>query len=359
MSAEAAVPEKSSKILYGIQVLRGVGALLVVLRHTAKILEDDSPDAFAHGQFGVDIFFIISGLVIFLTGRTQKAGEFLTRRLIRIVPIYWLILGVNILGDIARQKDGPNMLSNALWSFAFIPSLNMDNEVFPPATVGWSLNFEMYFYLICAGVILTLGAERLLRGTTAVILCAVVVGFATRSAVPWKEYPIMVLLLPLTLEFLAGMWIAHFSLAGRKSPPIIAALLAIGAVIWVAVGPTATPYDEWRVLSWGIPALALVWAVLSTEKIIGYHKWKPALALGDSSYALYLVHPIVLGVLAALFNKFHFVEQRWLMFVIMVACSLIAGQLTHWLIERPMMRVLSSIIKTRKPMKIGETAVAG
>ncbi|MCC6828174.1 MAG: acyltransferase [Novosphingobium sp.] len=339
-------------ILYGIQVLRGIASLLVVIRHTAKIMNDNSPTAFAHGQFGVDIFFVISGLVIFLTGRKQTASQFVSRRMIRIVPIYWLVLGVTVLGDVVRSNIAPNTLSNAVWSFLFIPSLDGSNQIFPPNIVGWSLNFEMFFYLICAGVLVIAGREmRLLVGTTAVIALAVVAGFAVRDLLPMQQYPATVLLLPITLEFLAGMWLAHFFLIGKRSPAWVAAVLLAAAFAWVAIAPTARPYTELRPLYWGIPGIAIVWAVLSTEGRIAYHKWKPALAVGDASYALYLVHPIVLAVMWAVFKKLGLADVRWLVFPLMIAGSLVAGLITHWVVERPITRILRGWLDRRPAAK--------
>lgn len=116
-------------------------------------------------------------------------------------------------------------------------------------------------------------------------------------------------------------------------------LLLAAAFAWVAIAPTsARPYTELRPLYWGIPGIAIVWAVLSTEGRIAYHKWKPALAVGDASYALYLVHPIVLAVMWAVFKKLGLADVRWLVFPLMIAGSLVAGLITHWVVERPITR---------------------
>src|SRR5258706_16365621 len=84
---------------YGVQALRGVAAIMVVLFHIVKMVHtklDGPPIEFAAGGGGVDIFFAISGFVMILTtahawGTPRLWLTFLCRRLLRIVPLYWLL----------------------------------------------------------------------------------------------------------------------------------------------------------------------------------------------------------------------------------------------------------------------------
>jgi exopolysaccharide production protein ExoZ len=355
-AGETAGRKPASKILYGIQALRGVAALLVVFRHAAKTVTNDGPNAFPVGQFGVDIFFVISGVVIYLTGRNLTAPQFLARRLIRIVPLYWLILCVAIAGDVVRGKDNPNLLVNAILSFLFIPSRGENGAVFPPITVGWSLNFEMFFYLICAGILLTLGGKRLLSGTSAVILAVVAIGFALYDVLPWPEYPVMILFLPLILEFLAGMWLAHFSRTrGVGMPLMVSVILLLGSCVWVAISPTSEPYERWRFLTWGIPAVAIVWAVLCAESQVHFEKWKPALALGDASYALYLVHMIVLAIGWAILGKLGLTDSIGIAYVLLVIGSVIAGLAAHMIVEKPMLKLIRRMTGAGKAPSVAES----
>src|ERR1700748_2231208 len=90
------------KRLFHLQALRGLAASLVVLAHSADSLAKRGlmPAAFADrlgisGYFGVATFFVISGFIIFKTsagsfGNARASAGFVARRLIRIVPVYWL-----------------------------------------------------------------------------------------------------------------------------------------------------------------------------------------------------------------------------------------------------------------------------
>lgn len=337
-ATEPSGSQASRNTLYGIQVLRGLAALLVVFRHTAKIIHNDAGDSFEIGQFGVDIFFVISGVVIYLSGRNLDAGDFMKRRLIRIIPLYWPVLILAALGDMARHKNNALVVKNTLYSLLFIPSSGQNGEIFPPITVGWSLNFEMYFYVMCALVIIVAGRRRLLPGVTLLILAAVAIGLGLRRIVDVQQFPPLVLLLPITLEFLVGMWLAHaYRTRGFKTGPRLCLALAALSLVWLILAPTATPYTEWRPLRWGIPAILIVWVALCAETQIAFSRWKPALLLGDASYALYLVHPIVLGLLWAIAGKIGIAQPGWLAFSLLVIASTIAGLFVHWFIERPIM----------------------
>src|SRR5215510_3509135 len=80
-------------VLITIQALRGVAAFLVVFVHleTLASLAGAGPDTFAFGNSGVDLFFVISGLIMVVTtaGPNASAGRFMAHRIARIVPLYW------------------------------------------------------------------------------------------------------------------------------------------------------------------------------------------------------------------------------------------------------------------------------
>jgi exopolysaccharide production protein ExoZ len=141
--------------LPGIQILRGLAALLVLIHH---VLEESQPLFGGHipsplvllGASGVDIFFVISGFIMYYTnrhrfGRKDAPVDFLGRRIIRIVPLYWLctiaVVLLQIGGLYAHKKITGTTLGLSL---LFLPNANIVHGV------GWTLNYEMYFYAILA-----------------------------------------------------------------------------------------------------------------------------------------------------------------------------------------------------------------
>ena len=147
----------------GIQGLRAFAALSVVLGHSLNSIERGSgvpPLLLQHfqGAIGVDVFFVISGFVMTISSsrllRKQHPSRiFLWRRLLRVAPLYWLVTATKLLLIAAL----PRLLASyrvSLWngiaSFLFVPSLNPKGLIRPVITLGWTLNFEMAFYLLFA-----------------------------------------------------------------------------------------------------------------------------------------------------------------------------------------------------------------
>ena len=153
--------------LQGIQALRAIAALLVVFGHAAHEAEAIAArvgvpaidPSFLYWGSGVDIFFVISGFIMVHTsaelfGRPGAWRIFLGRRIARIVPLYWLLTSLLLIGSLFV----PQLLNvpigdwqHILASYLFIPSLRGGSEIRPVMALGWTLNFEMFFYLLFAG----------------------------------------------------------------------------------------------------------------------------------------------------------------------------------------------------------------
>ena len=138
-----------------IHYLRGLAALLVVFHHSIIQLAPVR-DHYAHvefGQAGVDIFFVISGFVIYLSNAKGRlgSGEFLKRRIIRIVPLYWLAtLAVVAVAVVAPRFFATTTLTaqDVAQSLLFVPAYSaaFPGQIWPVLVPGWSLNYEMFFY---------------------------------------------------------------------------------------------------------------------------------------------------------------------------------------------------------------------
>jgi len=100
----------------------------------------------------VDVFFVVSGFTIAYVGNIP-ARDFILRRLIRIIPLYW----VASIGTYLVAKMEPSMvqsnsadISDLLYSLFFIPHVNKVGDIAPILALGWTLNYEMYFYFLFA-----------------------------------------------------------------------------------------------------------------------------------------------------------------------------------------------------------------
>ncbi len=243
---------------------------------------------FVVGAAGVDVFFAISGFVIVLSSEKLLAAPgapivFLRKRLIRIVPIYWLFTALALL------TLGSIRPATVATSFLFIPHVNdYSGGVLPILSVGWTLNIEMFFYALFA-LALTVSARM---GMLIFLITAVLIGLTVFSAHTGLPYAFAAYwTTPIALEFAFGMLIALAYLAGLRlsaawAPAIVIAALAI----FVTLGNgDAQPLGWQRVLVWGIPSALIVASSALANWKLGV--FAPAAALiGAASYDIYLTH---------------------------------------------------------------------
>jgi len=294
--------------IVSIQYLRAVAALLVVFYHALYQIREYQglfdASIWRFGAAGVDIFFLISGFIMWVTTATRETTPvaFMRNRIIRIVPMYWIVtLGLFTLSSILPNAimivdTTPGHLARSL---LFIPHPNpaQPERIWPLLLTGWTLNYEMFFYGIFACALL-LPRRLMLPAVFAVLSGLTLVGFSGMAHGPitgfWTESIIM--------EFAVGMLIGHLYLGGRLSfsAPLSAALLIVGVVLLVAATPWAT--SQTRLPAWGLPSLMIVVGALSLEGCRAPRGKGVLELLGDASYSLYLTHIVTLGALRVFWN---------------------------------------------------------
>jgi len=353
--AESAVPSgtSGSPTLKSIQVLRAIAAIAVLTLHTANekvafLGPDPAPlKNFLLGAAGVDLFFVISGFVMvysseFLFGRFEGPARFFLRRLARIAPLYWAVTIAIILyiyaahGDVLWTIYSPVSL---VASFLFWPYPRLDGLAFPVHLLGWTLNYEMFFYAVFAVAILL---PRRIAVATICVIFTVLVTIGRYHTLP---LPFSFWVNSIILEFCYGMLIALAYREGVRLPAPVAWALGIAAVI--AYAAAATPTSEWRVLFWGLPGADLVAACALSEKT-----WHPGKAgrffglLGDASYSLYLVHPLTFPLVRWTIGRvFVGHEAGWLYAAIAWLVAIAASVGCYLVFERPITRALQGRLR--------------
>jgi peptidoglycan/LPS O-acetylase OafA/YrhL len=300
----------------GIQILRGLAACMVVVHHATQMWSQSVTritglPVWWTGAAGVDIFFVISGFVMAVStiGREHKthpARSFLERRIIRIFPLYWIVSAVLLL-KVAALEWHPQLAGSSphvhvtfsylLASFLLIPYRDSLGNILPLLIAGWTLSYEMFFYLLFS-------IALALRVRVAYFLTPVMLAFVLAGMFRGAHWPaILVLTDPILLEFLVGLLLGHFVIQGFRIHWAISALLAIVAVILLLILPQ-TVAPSMRLLQWGVPATLLVLSFVMLEERVGtaWPRW--ALLLGDASYSLYLSHLLVLFVLVKVLLRF-------------------------------------------------------
>ncbi|WPO97914.1 acyltransferase [Pseudomonas sp. HR96] len=279
-------------MLISLQALRALAAWMVVCHHFMQIFFDFHPTG-PIGQFftdrgavGVDIFFVISGLVIYLSTLDKEipGGQFLLNRVIRIVPAYWLyslLMGLMLVCLGPWMPHSAVALPHFILSLLFIPSENPGGYgLYPTLNVGWTLNYEMLFYLLFSLVFTLPQRHRPLVLAAALFAINEVLG---RYGVVSRFYQNNIM-----FEFLLGIGIGMLYRRGWIAQ---AFWLPIATIIASAVGIYHLTASD-RLLNWGIPSAFIVLACVSLEP---YFKGSRILkTLGDCSYSVYLVHVLVL-----------------------------------------------------------------
>jgi exopolysaccharide production protein ExoZ len=332
-----------------LNALRGPAALLVVFYHVRQIALRDLGSAgtfefWRFGHAGVDLFFVISGFVIYLVHRHDIARppatrRFLARRFIRVYPPLWIVTTGVLIGALVTAHAVHAEKLNAwfiLRSYVLWP-INGALPLVPPA---WTLSHELKFYLLFA-LAIALPARIWKPLLVTVFVGSVTVGVVEAVAPAALPFAVSFLFSPYNLEFAAGSAIGVFVL--RRDLPVPAVWGAIGLVAWGA----AAAYDQAlvapdvaEVLRYGVPSALIVLAVAARD--LRHPSFRaPLLRLfGDASYAIYLVHLPVIIVAVRLGKRIDIEPTTWDLLAIAVVATA-AGIVFHIVLERPVTRYLT------------------
>ena len=338
----------------GVQALRGLAACMVVAFHATQVWSQHVgdgvvPTVWANGAGGVDLFFVISGFVMTVStvGREHRlhpAWDFLKRRLVRIVPLYW-IMTLMVLAKLAFINRHPQFensaehlktpLSFILASLTFVPYRTSMGDLHPLVGQGWTLSFEMLFYLIFAMALAL--RVRILNLLTPVMIFLAAIGIFYKDSWP----PIMSLTDPILLEFLAGVGLGYMVLGGRKLHwRWCVGLLTAGLLALLAYPPLKEP--KMRVVMWGIPAYLIVQSAVMLEGRFkrAWPKW--ILLLGDASYSLYLTHLLMFAFIVKVLVRGHVLtagvvrrQDELVSIVVSLTVCVLVGVGVYLCVERP------------------------
>ncbi len=276
-----------------LQLMRFLAAAFVLYSHHTFYYAERVDSGFVLsnlGPPGVALFFVISGIVMVVSTSTLKenfasAKLFFTRRLVRVVPMYWIATSAKIsIALILPQLVIHNSFDwwRAVASYFFIPTYNSAGNVQPILGVGWTLLHEMYFYLAFA-VSLSFG----LRPAISVSLFMVVMVLVGIFFPPSSAFMAMACS-SINLYFVVGMLIGLLVISSAekkaRSKIVFASFLFFVAVL-----------DWFKLLDPGHLIIHPIALVLSGMLLLAYgfkfpKIFLPIVNLGDSSYALYLFH---------------------------------------------------------------------
>lgn len=338
----------------GLQLGRGLAAMLVVLHHIEGKLQVAQPEAplfmggiFGLGWIGVDFFFVLSGFIIALTIQSQPApADFLKRRIARVHVPFWVAFAATLVVALTLPSTRAALsgFSPIEWGLAL--ALLPSGQSAPVIGVAWTLHHEVLFYCVACLWLLSPAVSA----TLAAVLLA-----GSMIVEPHAPHPAGFLFSPLHWEFLFG--VLACVMHTRVTPPVAKLAILVG-LTWMACWGLLEPApnlteDPARVvqhgLGFGLICLGVGALERSRQRHVPEQHAGPtegrfeviATALGDWSYGLYLTHiPIILAVTKAFATTSASLGNAWVQVtgVICFAACVITCWLFHARIERPLLK---------------------
>lgn len=316
-------------MLKSIQYLRAIAALMVVMHHTVRatnVFDQYLPSAWISAikdnfSFGIHIFFVISGFVIYLSylKKPKSAYNFLIDRVARIAPAYWLyssIFAMILIYFPWSHTTSAFDFIHFIKSLAFIPSQNPSpyGGMAPTLTVGWTLNFEMFFYA-CFFVAILIKREELVLLTTFMMMIFFFLPYSVGIDTYYSS--------PIVFEFILGVIFAsyYFKCGEKISIPAY-----ISAPLFIAAFLAAVNSKPGDLYVWIPAAFSIVAISVSAEKYIP--NINPLLAIGDASYSLYLSHKIFI-CLGMIVSRNYGYDPLWSMSLSIASCVLLSCASYH------------------------------
>lgn len=338
-------------MLRNLQALRAYAALSVAFFHFSLVPASAMPWHF--GSFGVDLFFVLSGFIIAYSAE-RNSRHFLAHRLIRVLPAYWITTTVGA-AICALAMPFAAVLGWYGQSLLFLTS----PEGRPPINfVGWTLVYELAFYLVYSAALATgrKAAPFFAMAVLAVLAFAlplIPAPFAGAAAVlrPW----------PLLIEFVYGLLIFLVTKplvsesAGRRWLGVLLAVAGLALVYALdgkIVGLPPADANAMRIWYFGLPSALVVLGLVLAEKAGWSLKNRFVLALGAASYAIYLIHPLVFFLVYTM--KPGPFETQAKIFAILSVATVVLSLGFYYGIEAPLLRLLRRWLTHDSPPAVAQ-----
>lgn len=357
--------------LPNIQIMRAVAALAVVFYHdgiesTAICVATGNPCIydFTIGGFGVTLFFMISGFIMVMTSWNSFAqpgagSQFMRRRLTRIVPLYWLVTTIAVVGALLVPSmlnvpvDDPIYIAS---SYLFWPMARVNGLIRPIANLGWTLNLEMMFYAVFAFA-LFFDRKRGMFIAVAFLSCATLLQMTGIFAVGGllSSPPLNFWADPIILNFILGMLVAvlykqQFRVSLTETRLLIA-ISAVGLLIINNIHGTLDTIPENSFINRGVLTFAIAFmfiaGTLGPQVDVAKPLWRAGLLIGDASYSLYLVHPFFLRPMSKIWGRtIGDYLPVWSFSIVAMMLAVSVGLVVYLFVERPVTNYLAQKTKT-------------
>ena len=333
------------KKLNGIEVARGVAALLVVFYHISRLFEQNFGffplSKFTEiGHSGVDFFFVLSGFIIYFIhrkdiGHKSQLKSYILKRLVRIFPLFWVVFLLHLaLIPFVASTDFPT-ISSGLLQLLLFPIDKKELVI----GVSWTLQYEMLFYLLFALLIFNRVIGRAVFIFWFLILVVQFIGV--------HNFSIPLVSSAFCFQFMAGIVAAY--VVSTVSIQHLKKFFYVGISIllitwWAELSNLLNGFGKNSRLLYGIAFSLVVIGVVAIENGKNMEYPKIWLILGKSSYSIYLTHLLFGGVYYKILDLIEVlaVLPALISLVIVVLLTVVSGVIFSHIVELPVTRYLRS-----------------
>jgi peptidoglycan/LPS O-acetylase OafA/YrhL len=293
--AELLPAKPKSKRILELDAIRALSCLNLLLFHFTYVYQNkygfNSPLGFSfpYGKYGVELFFMLSGLVNAMTLLSKrKPGEFIVARCIRILPSYWLVITLNIflfaLLPMYHVTTTPEL---AVANLSTMPQLFGFSNMEP---VTWTLQIEMLFYAFLMILLATGLLDRPLR----TMLCAIAVCLVCCTGFQW-----------FSVAYPGSEWNSRFKFAEdlffMRNMPLFAMGILLNELkskrgkawaLWIGIVASAIVFHAIDLRDHNPVATLLMFGLLTASAFgkVPILRFKPLIYISFISYSLYLFH---------------------------------------------------------------------
>ncbi len=338
----------TSSRVASLDYVRGLAALSILLYHYQSWIFGNFDAASIWGRlglYGVGLFYVLSGLTLYhvyeqrLKPQPELVSDFYLKRLFRIFPLLWLVMTVYLVRDAQYAKAG---WGNVFYNFTgLFGLLDWNNAI----GVGvWSIGNELTFYLLFPVFIFVIRYSRPAFLLLSLLLMAIGLYFAffgiaatTPLADQWRDYTNP---LNQAFLFLGGFCIGHFSKHRNYNSKLLLLVLLLSIAVFCfypAAGETATLVSGMNRLIFSSTCLAACWCMYKLPVSPPALVDGPLKKLGEVSYALYLLHPIVYNELTG-YGANKGVLPPWQLLFAATGITLLLSLLVYRFYEQPFIR---------------------
>ena len=341
-------------MIVSIQYLRAIAAFFVLLSHVSEKNMGMFGGEMLHfwyeaGEFGVDIFFIVSGFIMSYT--TQNLHQtpyafatFIKKRIVRIIPLYWLLTFVAlavfmVVPDKVNSSD--NLVTVPLQSFFLFPVQQGEAYLL---NVGWTLRNEFIFYFIFSlGLIFSknIGTFIVMMILSLLMLIPSLYDISHLHAY-YHNF-----LNHLFFEFALGMLLFILTQKIKNVPNLLSlSFIVIGFVLFYLLQSNIIEFTNIRGVDSGFIALMICFGFVFLEPILAIKPVELFMMLGAASYSTYLLHPFILSAARMAYNKidgFSSLSEITIT-AILLFLSLFFGYLCYVFVEKNLIKVTKKLV---------------